>query len=78
MTETRGSKMDTQSLAIEVLLAVMSLALYNVIFYIYMGETKQEWASFFALAGSLAFFIIVFYFYGWFKKERHPPPPPKA
>jgi len=64
--------MDKESIAVGIILALLVQGLYDILFYVSQGKYVEEWASFTALSGTLAFLLVFLSWKGYFKPKQKP------
>jgi hypothetical protein len=62
--------MDKEGIAVGIILALLVQGLYDVLFYVSQGKYVEEWASFTALSGTLAFLLFVLAWKGYFRPKQ--------
>ncbi|HML03612.1 MAG TPA: hypothetical protein VK487_09615 [Candidatus Bathyarchaeia archaeon] len=72
------TKLDTRSLALGVLLAVVAQGVYEAIFYNNLGEFRQQNAAIIAAIVAFILLFVLFAVFGYFKVEKPLPEQPKS
>jgi hypothetical protein len=62
--------MDKESIAVGIIPSLLAQGLYDILFYVSQGKYVEEWASFAALSGTLAFLLFVLSRKGYFKPKQ--------